>query len=261
MGDTERVSIASTVPVGQPLYGASLGQSIKRFFQGYVKFSGRASRSEFWWAMLFTFLLALVVQIPFWVVWVAFMTQAVAADSASTPVSDSGLLALSGGMLAVIAVMAVVSLAIVLPTYAVMWRRLQDANFHGAFMLLSLVGLGIVPLVMCALPSNPEGVRFDPAYSGQLPYGYGPPSAASPAYGQPVLYGPAASSPAYGQPAYGQQPYGQQPYGQPSQPYSQGYQQGATSPIPQTYGGQSYGGQSYGGTPYGQPAGDDSRQQ
>ncbi|MGC5076273.1 DUF805 domain-containing protein [Agrococcus sp. DT81.2] len=248
------MSIASTVPVGQPLYGASFGQSIQRFFQGYVKFSGRASRSEFWWAMLFTFLLALVVQIPFWVVWVAFMTQAVAAETASTPVSDSGLLALSGGMLAVIAVMAVVSLAIVLPTYAVMWRRLQDANFHGAFMLLSLVGLGIVPLVMCALPSNPEGVRFDPAYSGQIAYGYQP--AASPAYGQPVLYGPAASSP-----AYGQQPYGQQPYGQPSQPYSQGYQQGATSPIPQTYGGQSYGGQSYGGTPYGQPAGDGSQQQ
>ena len=250
MGDTERVSIASTVPVGQPLYGASFGVSIKRFFKGYVMFSGRASLSEFWWAMLFTFLLALVVQIPFWVVWVAFMTQAVAADAASAPVSDSGMLALSGGMLAVIAVMAVVSLAIVLPTYAVMWRRLQDANFHGAFMLLSLVGLGIVPLVMCALPSNPEGIRFDPAYSGHLPYGYGPPAAASPAYGQPALYGPAASSPAYGQPAYGQQPYGQ-----PSQPYSQGYQQGAPSSIPQTYGGQPYG-----GTPYGQQA-DDPQQQ
>ena len=115
----------------------------------------------------------------------------------------------SGLMFLVIAVMAVVSLAIVLPTYAVMWRRLQDANFHGAFTLLSLVGLGIVPLVMCALPSSPEGVRFDPAYAGHAaPYGFDQPYS-SPAYDQPVRYGPAASSPAYGQPAYGQQ-YGQQ---------------------------------------------------
>jgi len=250
MGDTERVSISSTVPVGQPLYGASFGQSVKRFFQGYVKFSGRASRSEFWWAMLFTFLLALVVQIPFWLVWAVLMTQAVAeGGGASSPVTDSGMLALSGGMLAVIALLALVSLAIVLPTYAVMWRRLQDANFHGAFALLSLIGLSIVPVIMCFFPTNPQGARFDPAHSGRVAaYGYDQPYASTPAYGQPGPYGPLAPSPAYGEPGSGQQPYGQ--------PYSQGYQQGATSSIPQTYGGQSYG-----GTPYGQQPEDRPQQQ
>ena len=252
MGDTGRVSISSTVPVGQPLYGASFGQSVKRFFKGYVKFSGRASRSEFWWAMLFTFLLALVVQIPFWVVWSMVMVRAASATgTVSTSALDQELVGYSGFMLLVIGLMVLVSLAIVLPTYAVMWRRLQDANFHGAFMLLSFVGLGIVPLVMCALPSSPEGVRFDPAYSGQVAgYGYDQPYTASPAYGQPGQYGPVGPSPAYDQPAYGQQPYGQQPNGRPSppsQPYSQGYQQGAASPVPE-----SYNGLSYGGTPYGQ---------
>lgn len=252
MGDTERVSITSTVPVGQPLYGASFGQAVKRFFKGYVKFSGRASRSEFWWAMLFTFLISLVVQIPFWIVWSIVMVRATSSSGAGfDAAAEQEMLGLSGIMLLVIGVMVLLSLAIVLPTYAVMWRRLQDANFHGAFTLLSFAGLGIVPLVMCALPSNPLGVRFDPAYAGQAAaYGYdqsyAPP--VSPAYGQSSPYGSAPqASPPYGQPAYGQQPYGQ-----PSQPYSQGYQQGTTSAIPQSYGGQSYGGTPYGQQPEGQ---------
>jgi uncharacterized membrane protein YhaH (DUF805 family) len=200
------VSITTTVPVGQPLYGASFGQAVKRFFTGYVVFSGRASRSEFWWAMLFTFLVGLVVQIPFWVVWAAFMTQAVAAEARSAPTMDSGMLALSVGLLAVVGIMVLVSLAVALPSYAVMWRRLQDANFHGALALLSLVGVGIVPLVMCALPSNPAGVQYDPAYRAQLvAYGY-----PQQAYGAPAQYGPPP----------------QHPYGQPTQqPYSQGYPQ------------------------------------
>jgi len=241
------VSTTSTVPVGQPLYGASFGQAVKRFFKGYVKFSGRASRSEFWWAMLFTFLISLVVQIPFWIVWSIVMVRAASASGTVDDLAmEQELLGLSGIMLLVIGLMVLVSLAIVLPTYAVMWRRLQDANFHGAFMLLSFAGLGIVPLVMCALPSNPLGARFDPAYAGQAA-----------AYGYDQLYTPQVS-PAYGQSSpYGSAPqasaqYGQQPYGQPSQPYSQGYQQGTPSAIPQSYGGQSYGGTPYGQQPEGQ---------
>jgi hypothetical protein len=38
--------------LSQPLYGASIVQAITRFFKKYATFSGRASRSEFWWAYL-----------------------------------------------------------------------------------------------------------------------------------------------------------------------------------------------------------------
>ncbi|WP_170165526.1 DUF805 domain-containing protein [Agrococcus jenensis] len=166
------MSTSSVVPIGQPLPGASFRQAVGRFFRGYVTFSGRASLSEFWWAMLFTFLVSLVVQIPFWVVWAAFMVQVIAAASSTgsgieTSV-DPATLALSGGMLATIGIMLIVSLALALPTYAAMWRRLQDASFHGAFALLSLIGVGIVPLVMSVFPSNPAGIRFDPAYRAQM---------------------------------------------------------------------------------------------
>lgn len=215
---TGRVSISTTVPVGQPLHGASFGQAIKRFFKGYVVFSGRASRHEFWWAMLFTFLVSLVIQIPFWIVWAMFMVRTVSITESSAASAAPGIFGLGGAMLLLIGLVVLLALGLLLPTYAVMWRRLQDANFHGAFALLSIVGFGIVPLVMCALPSNPAGAQFDPAYRAQMATAYGYQQPPAQAYGQPPQ-------------AYGQQPqaYGQQPpqvYGQqPQQPYSQGYEQ------------------------------------
>lgn len=35
-----------------PLYGATFGQAVTRFFRSYARFSGRASRSEYWWVQL-----------------------------------------------------------------------------------------------------------------------------------------------------------------------------------------------------------------
>ena len=37
-----------------PLPDCTFGQAIARFFKKYVQFKGAASRSEFWWAFLFT---------------------------------------------------------------------------------------------------------------------------------------------------------------------------------------------------------------
>lgn len=231
MGDNEHMSSSTTVPVGQPLHGASFGQAVARFFRGYVQFSGRASRSEFWWAMLFTSLVSLGVQIPFWIVWAIFMTRVVGSAAASNtdPANFSGMpqevAGLMGGLLLMVGLLVLVSLAITLPSIAVMWRRLQDANFHGAFALLSLVGFGIVPLILCFFESNPAGIRFDPGFAGQ----------GGAAYGQLQRYGQPFAQP-YGEPA---QPYGQ-PYGQPGQLYGQ-----------QPYGQTSE--QPYGALGYGQP--------
>ena len=37
-------------PLDLPQYGATFGQAIARFWGKYTTFSGRASRSEYWWA-------------------------------------------------------------------------------------------------------------------------------------------------------------------------------------------------------------------
>jgi hypothetical protein len=45
----------------QPHYGISFGGAIARGFKKYATFAGRASRSEYWWWFLFTFVTYLVL--------------------------------------------------------------------------------------------------------------------------------------------------------------------------------------------------------
>src|SRR4051794_17713464 len=49
------------VPLSQPLYGATIGQAVRRFWKKYVTFTGRASRSEFWWWYLVAVLVSIVL--------------------------------------------------------------------------------------------------------------------------------------------------------------------------------------------------------
>ncbi|WP_375342260.1 DUF805 domain-containing protein [Curtobacterium sp. MCSS17_008] len=53
-----------------------------------------------------------------------------------------------------------------MPTLALGWRRLHDANLPGALYLIALV-VGIVGIVFGLLPSNPEGARYDRPESGR----------------------------------------------------------------------------------------------
>lgn len=218
------VTIPNAVPLGQPLVGASFGQAVRRFFQQYVGFSGRASRSEFWWAVLFTQLVMLLPVGALMVTLVAVMPGIAAAEAAgsSARVDDAAILGAVTTLLVVSGVVVIASFALALPTYALMWRRLQDANFHGAFALLSLVGLSIVPFVMAFFPSSPLSIRFDPAARaaawGQpvapVPAG-GPAHPASGTWTAPVAA--PAYDPAFGQPSapYGGAVYGGAPYGDP----------------------------------------------
>ncbi|GEK79988.1 DUF805 domain-containing protein [Agrococcus baldri] len=211
------MSIPSAPPVGQPLPGASFGLAVKRFFQGYVAFSGRASRSEFWWAYLF---LSLVTLVPVALMMLAMFGMFAGMIAAAAAADEAALLAAvtagTGGVMLLSGLVLVVALPLLLPTYAVMWRRLQDGGFHGAWALLSLAGLAIVPTIMCILPARPEGIRFDPAYRAQLAaqHWYSQPGYGQQGYGQPTYGQPAYASPAQG-------PYGQpgaQPAAQPGVP-------------------------------------------
>jgi uncharacterized membrane protein YhaH (DUF805 family) len=51
------------VPLWAPHYGAPIGEAAKRFFQKYATFTGRASRSEYWWWMLISIVVSVVLNI------------------------------------------------------------------------------------------------------------------------------------------------------------------------------------------------------
>lgn|SRR5690349_159489 len=100
-----------------------------RPIKNYAKFSGRASRAEFWWFFLFLML----VYIAFWVVTFSTMGLGAAPDS-QNPLGALGALGAVG-----IFVM-LFYLVLLIPSIAVQVRRLHDTNrsgwWLGAFWLL-----------------------------------------------------------------------------------------------------------------------------
>ncbi|MES2612591.1 DUF805 domain-containing protein [Acidovorax sp.] len=86
-------------------------QAIKSCFSQYAGFTGRASRSEFWWFLLFQVVVVVVT---------GFVSQLVSS---------------------------VVSLALLLPALAVGARRLHDIGRSGWWQLLSFTGIGILVLI------------------------------------------------------------------------------------------------------------------
>lgn len=132
--------------LSQPLYGATFGQAISRFFKKYGTFTGRASRSEFWWTALVVFLVNAVIS--------GIMSIGIVPD-------ENGVY---GPTYAIGLVLSIVwFLATIVPWLALVWRRLHDTNKGGPFYFLVLIPFvgGIIVLILLALPSDPAGARFD----------------------------------------------------------------------------------------------------
>ena len=143
------VSRPGQPPLELPHYGISFGGAIARGFKKYATFAGRASRSEYWWWTLFTFLTYLVLGL------LAFAVgTATSRDGGRTP----GLLAIP-----LIVVFAVFFLGIIVPTLALTVRRLHDAGYSGLFALLLLIPyLGsLIMMIFALLPSSPAGAIYD----------------------------------------------------------------------------------------------------
>lgn len=165
-----------------PVAGCSFKDAIIRYWKGYVRFRGRASRSEYWFAMLHVTLIGFAF---------GLLDQ-----------SDSGV----GALFSLLSTCW--GLATIIPTIALSWRRLHDSNKPGPFLFIvyglyligylllffglfgaiggavtglssgdasllgGALGMGaiglilivaglIVNIVLMCLPSNPDGARFD----------------------------------------------------------------------------------------------------
>lgn len=142
----------NTVALDQPYYGAPLGAAVQRFFKKYATFTGRASRSEFWWWVLVNVVVVGVLNILS-----AVTGGAGGVDEYGMPTGPSGL----GVVFLVLT--ALWSLAVLVPGIAVTVRRLHDTNKSGFWIFIALVPVigPIVLLVFELLPSDPAGVRFD----------------------------------------------------------------------------------------------------
>ncbi|MBY8889377.1 DUF805 domain-containing protein [Streptomyces sp. PTM05] len=125
--------------------------------RSYADFSGRARRKEYWLFALFNFLILAV---------------------------------LYGVGLAVakpIAILGVVyELGVLVPSLAVIWRRLHDTGRSGGWFFISLVPLvgGIILLVFVCSDSQAGANQYGPNPKEAAPYGY-PPAGGYPQQGYP----------------------------------------------------------------------------
>jgi len=92
-------------------------------FQNYANFSGRARRSEYWYFVLFNFIFTLT----------AILIDNLVGDTFKVD-SDYGTQVLPYGYIYLI-----YCIAIIIPSLAVMVRRLHDVNKSGWFIFISLI--------------------------------------------------------------------------------------------------------------------------
>ncbi len=116
-------------------------KATKEMFSKYAVFNGRTSRADFCCAILGYFLLTVIV---------AFIAGLIMGTSSSTEPTTS------------IPIVAIWSLATLLPALGLEIRRLHDINKSGWWILISLVPFvgGIILLVFYCLPAVNEGNNY-----------------------------------------------------------------------------------------------------
>lgn len=117
----------------------SFSQAVKSGFANYANFSGRATRSAYWWFALFVFLVELIPYIGL-----------------LSAMPDTGE-DVSGTYLFWAALVGLFWLGLILPYLAVAVRRLHDTNKSGWWYLISLVPCigGIWLIILLVMPSTP----------------------------------------------------------------------------------------------------------
>ncbi|UCI07653.1 DUF805 domain-containing protein [Mesorhizobium sp. B1-1-8] len=117
------VFVLKAPPAGVNRFGDTppsmgFGEAISSFFQNYANFSGRASRSAFWFAYLFIFIVGIAM----------IVVDAVVGNEL---------------------ISSIWNLAILVPTLAMTTRRLHDINRSGWLQLLAgLFPIGTIALII-----------------------------------------------------------------------------------------------------------------
>lgn len=121
----------------------NFGQSVKDFWKGYVDFKGRTTRSGYWWAILFLYLIFFILGM------LGICT-----------LSNSYALRILGGTS--LSVLTIFLIATIIPSLMLLFRRWRDAGLTGKAILLFIV------LILCAGSISAFYPKFGGAVSSIL---------------------------------------------------------------------------------------------
>lgn len=128
---------------GSPKY-VGFGEAISLYFRNFINFNGRSTRSEYWFAMLFLFVVSLCANV---------------IDSLL--LGDAGILP------------ALINIAFFLPSLGLNIRRLHDSGKSAWYLLLGIIPFAgwIIMLVFYCQPSvgqNKWGAAANPTNSSNM---------------------------------------------------------------------------------------------
>ena len=127
--------------------------AIKSGFSNYAYFSGRASRSEYWYWTLFTVIVGFALGFIEGALGL-YMIDPVLLDPEMPEYGEIGGL----GLLSPIA-----NLALFIPSLAMIWRRVHDVDKSGAWWFIWLTCVGAIVLLVWAATKGTAGPnRFGP---------------------------------------------------------------------------------------------------
>ncbi|RSJ90006.1 DUF805 domain-containing protein [Streptococcus cristatus] len=137
----------------------------KKFWTRYADFSGRSSRSDYWWVVLCNFLITLPFSlIALFGFLIPLFSEVYYARLYDYEPDLSGAMAGAGLAVFIMFLLAIYWLATIVPNLAITVRRLRDAGFHWAFIFLT-VGPSLayfIPVlnILAALVSLPCGIAL-----------------------------------------------------------------------------------------------------
>ncbi|WP_010137368.1 DUF805 domain-containing protein [Oceanicola sp. S124] len=104
----------------------SFSDAVRTCFRKYVTFSGRASRPEYWYFVLFGILGSILIGI---VEGLLFGTAEISTGHGSIEATSDGPLS------------AIFSLLLILPTLSAGWRRMHDSGRSGLYLLYPIIAV------------------------------------------------------------------------------------------------------------------------
>ena len=128
-------------------------QAYKNFFKGFLDFSGRSTRSDFWWVWLINNIFC----IPLYIIYFEMILN---TGKEIDPISGVAFLSLY----------IILFMVLFIPSLALKVRRLRDAGLHWAFIFFELIPLlailsgfiflpvlsldGVILLILLAFPTK-----------------------------------------------------------------------------------------------------------
>lgn len=125
-------------------------EAYKKFWKGYVDFEGRSTRSDYWFNVLAQCLVSLLFG------FLLILIMILGGDSATyTSNAYSFQMIL---IYIVLSAFGIYMLALLIPSIAIMVRRLRDAGYHWAYMFLLLIPYlgGFVIFILTLQPTKVE---------------------------------------------------------------------------------------------------------